>query len=173
MFKSISIFPALVLAALALFVVGCGGSDDTTSSKGDDSTLAKSENDPLSKAEFTKQAEDVCYQSKRSRYFEARKYQRRHREELKALSPIAAYEKEIVAVVLPSIMKEAQELTALGAPKGDEKKIEAIVTGIEAGVKKAEKNPYSVSLEVPSEYPFRKVGYLIRAYGLVDCRNVA
>ena len=174
MSKPLSIFPALALAALVLFVAGCGGGDDeaTGSGNGNDSTLAESDA-PSSKAEFTKTAEDICYQSKRDRYYAARKYRQQHKKELEAMAPRPEYEKLIVAVILPGVMEEARELAALDPPKGDEKKIEAIIKGIEDGVKEARKDPYSVSLEEPLEYPFRKVGFLIRNYGLVDCRNVA
>jgi hypothetical protein len=171
--KPISIFPALAFIVLALFIAGCGGGDDEATGSASDGTTSAESSGPPSKAEFTKQAEDLCYQAKRDRYFEARKYRRVHKEELEELSPIPSEEKIILAVELPSILKEAKELEALGAPKGDERKIEAIVTEIETGVEKAKKNPYSISLEVPSEYPFRKLNGLIRAYPLAACRNIA
>lgn len=174
MLKPTSIFPALLLAAFALFVAGCGGGDEgTTGSVGNDTSLAKSQEGAPSKAEFIKQAEAVCDKSNATRFNEAAKYRNRHKKELDALSPIASEEKIIRAIVLPSVQKEAEDLGALVPPKGDEKTIETIVAEVEKGVKKAKKNPYSISLEVPSEYPFRKVGIRIRSYGINACRNIA
>jgi hypothetical protein len=174
MIKSISIFSALALAAFALFVAGCGSDDDeATGSANSDTALAKSESGPPSKAEFTTKAEAVCKKSRDRRFREAVAYTRAHRKELNALAPIPAEERLITVVELPAILREAEELDALEAPKGDERMIEAIVTGIEAGVKEAKEDPYvNTSLEDPSKYAFADVGELIRSYGLVDCRNV-
>jgi hypothetical protein len=169
MSKSLTIFLVL-LTALALLIAGCGGSDDETSG-GNGSTVAADA--PPTKAEFSKAAEEVCDKARDRRYNKAVKYREDHAKELKAMEPIAAEEKIVVDVVLPAILEEAEELDALPVPKGDEKKIEAIIAGMEKGVKVAEKKPSRAWLEVPSEYAFRNVGLKIRAYGLVDCRNVA
>ena len=170
MSKQISIFPVLVLLVLALLVTGCGGGDDEATGSGNGDSASAG---PPTKAEFTKQAEEICDNSKDTRFREAEKYRRVHAKELNSMEPIPREEKIIRAVVLPSVQEETKELAALEPPKGDEKKIEAIIIQLEVGLKKAQKNPYGISLEVPSEYPFRKAGLLIRAYGLVDCRNPA
>lgn len=173
--KSTSTFPVLFLVALALVITGCGGgSDDETSSAGGDTSLAKSNNEVApDKAEFVKQAEAICNKSNTERFNEAVKYRKKYAKELDTMSPIPREEKIISAVVLPSVQKEAEELGELVPPKGDEKKIAEIVSLVEKGVKEAEKDPYSISFEVPSEYPFREAGLKIRAYGINDCRNIA
>jgi hypothetical protein len=171
MAKPISISLLLALSALALFVAGCGGSDDeATGSAGGETSI---ESGPPSKAEFTKEMEAVCTKSKATRYREAEAYRRKHEKELEAYEPIPREERIIRAIVLPSVLKEAKDLAALEPPAGEEKKIEVMIAEIEAGVKKAKKNPYSISLEVPSEYPFRKLGLKMRAYGNIACRNIA
>jgi hypothetical protein len=167
-------FLALAFAALALAVIGCGKDEGAaTGSAINKPAPGKIEEGPPSKAEFTKQAEAVCRKARDRQRREAVAYSREHRKELAKLKPIPAEEKIILATVLPAIQREAEELRALDIPKGDEKKIEAITTGIERGVKRARKDPYdSISFEDPSKYAFRRVGLQIRAYGLNDCRNV-
>jgi hypothetical protein len=171
MTKSISFFLALALAAAA-FVAGCGSSDDTTTSTSTSSTASASVDAPRNKAEYIKQADAICEKSKETRYEEARAYRSEHLKELNAMEPIPAEEKILRAIVLPAILKEAKELRAIEVPRGEEKKIEEILSEMEAGANAAKKNPYAIELEVPTENPLRKVDLLIRAYGFDGCRNV-
>jgi hypothetical protein len=78
----------------------------------------------------------------------------------------------ILAVELPSIVRQTREIEALGFPKGEEKKLRAIIDAIEAGLRQARKNPYSIELENPGEDPFLKADLMIREYGFIGCRNV-
>lgn len=171
MINSKSILAILALAAVVA-LGGCGGSDSGSSSQSDDVALAGSTGPPT-KAEFIKRAEEICRKADRREYFQASAYREKHEKELNKLSPVAAEEKLIRHIVLPSVTRQAEEIEALGAPKGDERKVAAIIAAIEAGVRKAEKDPYSIEFEGPGEYPFTEVAYLTGKYGLGECANPA
>jgi hypothetical protein len=151
MIKPLSILP--VLAVAALLAVGCGGSDST-----------------LSKADFIAQADAICEKTDKTQAKEFQAYEQKNAKTLSTLSPEEAEEKLIATVGLPSVLKEAEELEALGVPKGEEKEVEAILTGIEAAVKKAEKEPESVEGDAKS--PFDEVDKMAGEYGFKACAEV-
>lgn len=162
--------PALLILALvcALLVAGCGGSDSDTSS-GTGSTTVAAVTGPLTKAEFIKRADEICKKADKSVDFRAPMYREIHEKELSKLGPIPAEEKMIRVFIFPSIRKQVREIEALEPPVEDEKKIQRILTAIEVGMKKAEKEPYIVSQEVRGKYPFVEVEGLARAYGFEEC----
>jgi hypothetical protein len=160
---------SLVLALVtALLVVGCGGGNE-----GDGTSAAAASSAPLSKDEFIKRAEEICTEADARKTRKAAGYAARYKKELEALSPVAAEEKILRAIVLPSIMKQAEEIEALGAPKGEEEKVKELLAAVKLGMVKARKNPYAIELENPNEYPFRRYANLARSYGLTECRNLA
>lgn len=163
--KRILVIPVLALAT-ALLGLGCGGSDDTTG------TAASADQAPLSKAEFIKKADAICAKADITHELEAREYRERHEKELNKLAPIPAEEKLIRLIMLPSIRKQIAEVKALGAPKGEEQKVGKIIAGLEEAARKAEKDPYAIEGEVPTENPFRGVDIEARDYGFEECRNV-
>lgn len=161
---------ALVLV-VGVVVGGCGGSDERTSATaGSDSSLAENRG-PLTKEEFILAGDAICRRADRVQYREAQKYRIDHAKELDKLEPIPAEEKLIRVIVLPGLLKIAKELRALEAPKGEEEKVNAVITELEAGVTKARKNPYGIELEVGYENPLDKYIEVARDYGFNDCRN--
>jgi hypothetical protein len=152
--KRIPILLALSVALSGLFV-GCGGGGNTT----------------LSKSEFIKKADEICKREEKTRSGEAAAYLKVRFKGRAPLSREETIEKLVGAVLLPSVLKEAERIEALGAPSGDEEKVKDFIRGIEEAVKKAEKNPGSVA--VFSEDPFRAVDNLAREYGFHSCSNVA
>lgn len=167
MSKSFPIVVALVLV-VALLGTGCGDSDE---SEGTSASSATSQS--LSKEEFIRQAETICRETDDRKGREALRYTVDHKKELAALSPVAAEEQILRAVVLPAIVEQARKIEALGAPEGEEAKVKELLAAVDLGMTKARKNPYAIELEVPSEYPFIKYANLARAYGFSECRNLA
>jgi hypothetical protein len=149
MIKQIFLTSVLVLAA-ALFMAGCGGGDDKAST--------------LTKAEFLKQGDAICKKADKAQETEFAVYAKAHSKNLETKT---GREKLILVAGLRPVLAEAEELAALGVPSGDEKEVEAIVTGIKEAVKKAEKNPQSV--EALSKNPFEEVDELSREYGFKIC----
>lgn len=156
----------VLLSASALWLTACG--DDSSDADGE---AAVAEAGPLTKAEFIKRADEICKKADDRQYFRAAGYREDHAKELSKLAPVPREEKMIRIFVLPAIETQIEEIEALGVPEGDEAKIERILTEMKKGVKVAEKDPYSVSYEVPSAYPFRKLSELAGEYGFSECTN--
>jgi hypothetical protein len=137
--------------AIGVIAAGCGSSSDSTSS--------------LTKAEFIKQADAICTAGNKSDEAEFEAYAKENGLENK--EPSDAQKEELVTdVVLPSISKQGEEISALGAPSGEEDQVNAIVDGIEGAVEEAEGDP-SVVLSGPG--PFKEVDKLAKDYGLTVC----
>lgn len=131
-------------AALCVLAAGCGGGSDQ----------------PLSKTAFVKQGNAVCSKSDEKRNAGFNAYMEKHDV---GLAPQEIAEK----FVLPSIQEAAEGLDALAAPKGDEKEVEAIVVGIEEGVKRAEKQDPEAFEQV-----LTPAANLAHEYGLDGCAEV-
>lgn len=142
---------AIVTAAIA---VGCGGGDDTT-----DSSTAT-----LSKAEFIKQADAICADADRQGQEEAEEFAKENDFSLEQPTD-EQLEEAISAILVPSLNQQAEEISALGAPEGDEEQIEAITTSLEDVAGEIEDDPGIVingdSLSEPGE--------LAEDYGLRVC----
>jgi hypothetical protein len=119
------IFACLALATtLAGCLAGCGGGDSTS---------------PLSKAQFIKRADAIC--------------ERADAAQLKAAAATlsgaqvrgkAQIEKLVASALLPPVRKETEEISALSAPGGDEKEIDAIVGEFDQAREEVEANPAGV-----------------------------
>ena len=133
----------------ALVVAGCGGGDDEPSA--------------LTKAEFVKQGNSICKEgrSEREKLFQT------FTAEVKAGQVTREDQESLVTVILkPPYEKTIEGLEGLGAPEGDEKKVEAIIAAMEKGLAKAEANPL-VSLR--SNIQFAEANSLAAKYGLTEC----
>lgn len=154
----------VVTLAGVVAIAGCG-------SEGESSSQATASSGPLTKAEFIKRADEICREADKGVYFRAAGYRESHEKELNKLPPIPREERMIRIFVLPSIKNQIEGIEALEAPKGDEKEIEQIINEMKAGLKAGEKEPYSVSYEVPGEYPFNELAELGDEYGFQECTN--
>jgi hypothetical protein len=158
----------LIFAASML--AGCSGGDEDA---GTSTAAATDSGSPRTKEEYVKRAEAICGKADDRVYDEAVAYRKDHAKELAKLEPVPREERIIRLIVLPSIKRQVSELQALGAPKGEEKKVKAIFAQIDSEVAQAEKEPYGLSLEIGYDYPFDRYARLARAYGLNECRNLA
>jgi hypothetical protein len=139
---------------LGIFVLaGCGSSAD-----GDDGGA-------LTKAEFIKQADQICQATD--------KVQRDGLKDFFSKQPKAPVNQEIneevvVEVGLPPVQELAEELDALPVPEGDEEEIQAIVDGIEEAIEVGEDDP-STMVNQKSTGPFTEVSKLAQEYGFKAC----
>jgi hypothetical protein len=150
--KQLIVLVAAVLAA-ALVVTGCGSSDSSA--------------DSISKAEFVKKADAVCKKGEEAVQKDFGAFAKTHENVKKPTE--ADYAELVDAVVVENVEKEVDDLRALGAPEGDEAKVEAMLQAREEGVKKAKDNPKAVVKG--SEDVFGEASKLAKAYGLKDCGN--
>jgi hypothetical protein len=139
--------------AVALIVVGCGGSSS-------DETSANA----ISKAAFAKKANAICQKGTERMASSFAKYLKKG----EVTHPSQAVQEELVGEVLvPSVKREIKELQALGAPSGDEDKVNEIITALEEGVETAEGNPEAVTSS--SDVVFGIASRLAGEYGLEVC----
>jgi hypothetical protein len=154
-----------VMFALAAMSIGAGcGSSESSSS--DDATAATvTTNSDLTKAELIKQGDEICEETDKAQEVGLKAYTQKHPE---AQSDEKEQSKMVIAVGLPPIQEEAEELAALGAPSGDEDEVTAIVEGIEGAVEKGEDDPGSL---LAGSTPFDAVDKLAAEYGFQVCKN--
>jgi hypothetical protein len=152
---------AIVLGAVvaALFVAGCGSGDDST-------TVTTGS---LSKEAFVKKADAICTKGNLSMQKGFASYLRKHKKSIIALRhpSKADYEGLIIGVLVPNLEREIDEIRALGAPSGDEKRIEEIFAAWEEGIEVAENDPAAVKHS--SEAIFGVASRLAKEYGLEVC----
>ena len=117
------------LVALAAFVAGCGGGGDTT-----DVTVA------LTKTEFIKQGDAICKQGNEASEKEAEEFAEDNDFKLEKASK-EQLEEAVGEVLVPNLEGQIEELDALGAPKGDEDKVEAIITSLEDATAEIDDDP--------------------------------
>lgn len=127
--------------AIACFAAGCGGGGA----------------DPLPKSAFLKQGNQICLQATKERDTKT--------TELAKENPKVSPEELIDEAALPPTENMVSELNGLGVPKGDEKQVEAIITGLEEGIEAVEANPKKA---LGSE-AFEAANKAAVAYGLTEC----
>jgi acetyl-CoA acetyltransferase len=149
---------AVTALALMLALAGCGGDEDATSAGGDGGIPTSS----LTKAQFLKKGNAICAEiySEITEKYEAF-YEAEKRTE-------AELDNKAAEVVTPNVVKLEKRLEALGAPQGQERKVEAILTALEEGVERAEED-VSTTRGAHGEFAFEKPYKLMWAYGLKRC----
>jgi flavorubredoxin len=142
---------AILISVFAVAAFGAGCGDDESSSA----------NSPT-KAEFVTKAEKVCTDIERD-----------VRKQLFAASKLAqgssAKQQEetlVKTIIAPTLNKQADELSALSAPEGDEEQIDAIAEELKDVANEAEKDPTSVSAKAD---PYHEADKLMRDYGIDAC----
>ncbi|HEU4739484.1 MAG TPA: hypothetical protein VFS54_10450 [Solirubrobacterales bacterium] len=148
---------AAVLTALllvgAVLVAGCGGGEDTA-----DAIVR------LTKAEFIKQGDAICKEVFKRREQQANEFGEENDVTFGSASE-EQLEKLVTEVVVPSLEQQADELSALGTPKGDEKQIEEIIASLKGAAGEIRNNPKLIFKSNPLEEPDE----LARAYGFKVC----
>jgi hypothetical protein len=151
--KLIAVLAAL--AAITMIAAGCGGGSDSSS-----------DSSSITKAQFIKQADAICAKGNKEDEAEFEKFEKENGLSEKKEPTKAQQEEATSEIVVPSVQKQIEEIDALGAPKGDEKKIEALVASVEEGVEEIEADPASLT---EGKNPLAKGSKLAREYGLKTC----
>nr|MDQ2631767.1 hypothetical protein [Actinomycetota bacterium] len=132
-----------VLAAFALMalVAGCGGDDSETTAT-------------ITKAELIKQGDEICEKANEQSETEAEEFAEENDFTLEKASE-EQIEEAVAEVLVPSLQQQAEDLEALGAPEGDEERVEEIIVSLEDAASEIEDDPSSVFegevLKEPSE----------------------
>lgn len=144
-------FPLVAVALLS----GCGEDDEG----GGFSPVVS---DPISKVEFLRQADEICRSTESQ--IEAAADDLLTQEGDPAPSEV---KQVAVDLVVPALEGEVAAISALGAPDGDEAKVQAILDATEAGITEIEADPQALLDGVPES--LREAEMLARAYGSQEC----
>jgi len=142
-----------VAAALGFLPAGCGGG---SAGQADASGPARET--------FVKRADAICAKTDERQEAAQAAFLKRFP---KATGTRLWEEKLVLEAALPPVKVEAEELGKLPVPSGDEKEIEAIVTGLEDAVRKGEAEPGA--LITKGAGPFASLEKLAREYGFKAC----
>lgn len=137
----------IVVVLFALLAGGCGGGG------GDEA---------LSKSAFVKQGNAICTEATKER----EKMLVEFTESANPKGNQEALQEKAVKMILPLYKGAAEKIDDLGAPEGDEAKVEAVVDAMEEAVAKIEANPQSAAV---GNLPFRKANKAAESYGLKAC----
>jgi hypothetical protein len=149
-------FTALLVCALAvaLLAAGCGSSDKKSGTT----------RPAISKAEFLRKGNAICAQGNKQVETGAQKVFGNKKKK-----PSDAEAKKFATTVLiPSVEGQVDSIRALGAPKGDEDKVQAILDAADQGVAESKKDPVAL-IQSDAAGPFAKANKLAAAYGLKTC----
>jgi hypothetical protein len=138
---------------VALALAGCGGDGETTTT----TTSA-----PLTKAEFLRQADQICLSG--DTRIEAAA------DDLLAAEPEpppAQVRRIALRIVVPGLEAEVRAIRALGAPAGDEAAVERILRATERGIAQIGADPEGVISGPPAG--LLEAGRLARRYGSEEC----
>jgi len=124
-----SLAAVAALVALAAIAAGCGSGGDTT-----DETVT------LTKTEFIKQGDAICKQGNDESEKEAEEFAEDNDFKLEKASK-EQLEEAVSEVLVPNLEQQTEELDALGAPKGDEDEVEAIIASLEDATGEIEDDP--------------------------------
>lgn len=144
------------LVAIAVIAAGCGSSDDSS-----DETSAE-----LTKVEFIKAGDAICKKGSEQIEEEADAFAKEN--EVDTSDPSKGDQEEVITtVVVPSLQTQADELSALGAPSGEEDEVAAIIEALEGGAEELEDDPASL-LEAGGG-PLGKANELANEFGFEEC----
>lgn len=146
--------------AVALFSAGCGGSDSSAS--GGEVTVTTGS---LSKAEFVKRADAICKEAREKFTREYTAFAKKVQRTSKTAQEAASGEL-IEDILIPNFQKDVDEISALGAPKGDEEKVAAFLNALQQQLEEIHERPKILETTVT---PLAKAEKLAKTYGLTGC----
>ena len=139
---------AVLVVALIVGLASCGGGDE----------------DSLTKKEFQQQATVICHKGEQEREEALAAALQKFEEGEKEVD--AKVQEEAVLSVLDSYDRMTSSLADLGAPEGDEEKVEGITASMEDAASKVRANPQTAT---GSGVPFKEPNEMLADYGLKDC----
>jgi hypothetical protein len=120
------------------------------------------------KAQFIKRANAACGRERARAFREAVSYGRKHRSESKSASKLVTG--LVNDVFLPKVERQNAAIAKLGAPAGDEARIDAFLADQAKGIDEVAGLSEVKSLD-QMERHFAAAGKLARTYGIAACAN--
>jgi hypothetical protein len=150
MTKTISIL--ICVLAAGLIAAGCGSSDKS------------GEKSSITKAEFVKKGNAICAQGNKEIEAQGQKIFGKDPSKRPSKAKLEEFSK---TVLIPNVEDQVNKIRALGAPKGDEAKVKAILDAADQGIQTGKQDPLSLTNEQAD--PFAEANKLARGYGLTVC----
>ncbi len=163
-----------VIAATAfalLLAAGCGDSDDSaTGSSGGSAEEITVETGSLSKAAFIEKVEPICRKTREKFLTQLKKvyeeFNENPRKPTETPAEVEFYEDDFAKIHQTLI----DEISALGAPSGDEQEIAAYLEAVQKGIDEAAEDPEAFGEAfLEDEGVFKGTPQLTAAYGLRRC----
>ncbi len=161
----LTILLAAVIAAM-LVAAGCGDDDDGSDGGSADISVTTSS---ITKPQFVKKATEVCEEERTKIPTRSAAYERTAPDKQ---SPAEAYTGGVKAVILPTFQAEVTKITKLGAPAGQEERVEAILEAEQAAIDEVSEMETIRTIDDVVVH-FGDSNKLLREYGLTNCLVVA
>jgi hypothetical protein len=145
----------LCSAGLALVPSGCGDEGSTAD------TISA-----IPKASFVKQANAICARTNQELTEVSEDFSKEKNLSEKT-PPTEAQVGELVELALPVIRRQVEEIRALGAPAGDEERVNEILSAAEEAIEKGARDPNAIY--GAGGGAFAKANRLATDYGLEQC----
>ncbi len=147
------------VVAIAIVAAGCGSSGGGASTG---ATIT------LTKVEFIKQGDAICAKDSKKLEAEGKAFIKDNGGDGSNLSK-KDEEKVIATIFAPSLQAQADELSELDAPQGEEGKTAAIIDALEAAAEKLEDDPASLLESHQGPGPLDKPRELAEEFGFKEC----
>jgi hypothetical protein len=157
----------LATAIVALLAVAGCGDDDENGSDGSSAEISVTTSS-LTKPQFVSKAIGICEEERQQIPTRSEAYQR---TAPKDQSPEEVYEGGIRQVIVPTFQGEVEKITKLGAPKGDEAQVEALLVAQQEAIDEVTALDTIKDINQVAGH-FTDANKLMRKYGLVNCMVV-
>jgi ABC-type uncharacterized transport system auxiliary subunit len=158
--RGIAVLAVVALLAVAAIVAGCGSDSSTSAAAAEESSA------PLTKKQFVSQASQICVQGLKEKDAAVSSALKELASEAKGAPTSQQVGKMVEENVIPAYDKLVEQLSGLGAPKGDEGKVKKMVGEFEAALRTTEAEP----AQATKKNPFEGADEAARSYGLETCR---
>lgn len=152
-----------VVAASALLMAGCGGDDDDATGETSAPPIKASS---LSKAQFVERANVACSKEKEKLLGRAEAYRPPAGSQNQSAEEQLA--DRLKAVIVPTVEGEITAIRALGAPKGEEAEVEAILAAQRNGLEEVSALDSVRSVNDVTIH-FDEARKLANEYGITTC----
>ncbi len=96
----------------------------------------------------------------------------KYKKQLETLGPVRSEATASRDVKLPSVKKQIRKIEALEVPRGEERRVSAIVAEWKAAVRVGERNPYRLAIWWNARDPFTKIKKVTSSFGFKDCEDL-
>lgn len=166
--RVLTIALCLALGCLVLFA-GCGGGDGGGSTAGGEGSSLEGTSE--TKQEYVAKANGVCEKQQKAMQADASSFLKK---KAGTNASVEANQRGFVEQVLaPGLEAEAEALRKLGAPKGEEEEVKAVIVAIERVVEEASQDPAAYFKGITGSPMSQEASQAAAAYGIPACGTIS